>query len=272
MSDLGYVPRTDVHDATQTLAYTARPARALSDWGPALVVERVWAHDGTPLDWRARPSLAFNFRRSTSIGGFVESAGVGLRPGDAAQVSTLTRFRLNSWGVTAATSPSPSWTASLTATLGEGLNFRPARGSAPYVGRGPHAAARRRAAAVDAVTDRQRVASGPGCRPCGRRPGLRFRPSCGRSGAGSSRANGRSASSRSTQPDALESCAGVRRAPPQPQRGRLAHAAGQPLDRRTYAGFNRNAQALSPDPGAAAGSLAPDAWQVYVKSSRLLRW
>jgi hypothetical protein len=134
VAELGFVPRVDVHAATQTLTYTSRPARALSDWGPTVLLERVWAHDGTPLDWRARSSMAFNFQRSTSLLAFVEATGVTLRPGDAPNLAGPLEFRPDTWGLVAGTSPRPSWSASVDLTAGRAINFEPAGDRVPALG------------------------------------------------------------------------------------------------------------------------------------------
>jgi hypothetical protein len=133
-TDAGFVPRVDVHVATETLTYTARPAKTVNDWGPSMVVERAWAHDGTPLDWRARPSLSFNLRRATTLGAFAEASGVTLRPGDAPNVARDLELRPDTWGFTASTSPRPSWSASVSLTAGRGINFAPAANRPPDTG------------------------------------------------------------------------------------------------------------------------------------------
>ena len=140
VTDLGFVPRTDVREASQTVDYTFRPARALSDWGPALLLEQAWAHDGTPLDWRARPSVSFGFQRSTSLGAFVEAAQVTLRPGDAPNVAADVALRPDTWGINASTSPRPAWSASATVERGRAINLAPAGGLPPSAG--DHASAR----------------------------------------------------------------------------------------------------------------------------------
>jgi hypothetical protein len=133
-TDLGFVPRLDVHEITQTFSYTARPAKTLTDWGPSATLERAWAHDGTPLDWRARPAINFNFRRSTSFSAFTEASHVTLRPGDAANVVTALQLRPSLWGVTAGTSPRAAWGASVNYSAGEGINFTPAASLQPALG------------------------------------------------------------------------------------------------------------------------------------------
>ncbi len=133
-TDLGFVPRLDVHEITQTISYTARPAKTLTDWGPSALVERTWAHNGTPLDWRARPSLNFNFRRSTSFSVFAERSRVTLRPGDAPNLQLAQSFAPASWGISASTSPRPAWGASVNYTGGRGINFTPAAATPPNIG------------------------------------------------------------------------------------------------------------------------------------------
>lgn len=130
VSELGFIPRTDFHQATQSVTYTARPASTLNDWGPTLLLERVWRHDGTPVDWRARPSLSFNFRRSTTFTAFVERSRITLEPA-AAQPLALDP---NTWGLSASTSPKPAWSLSGGVVLGRAVNFTPAGRRLPEAG------------------------------------------------------------------------------------------------------------------------------------------
>jgi hypothetical protein len=134
VTELGFVPRVDVQEATQTVTYTFRPAKMLSDWGPTMMLDRAWAHDGTPLDWRARPSMSFNFERSTTIGAFAEASGVTLRPGDAPNTGSTVALRADTWGMNASTSPHPAWSASMALTRGRAVNFTPAGLSQPDTG------------------------------------------------------------------------------------------------------------------------------------------
>jgi hypothetical protein len=133
-TDLGFVPRLDVHQFTQTLNYTLRPAKTITDWGPSIYVDRVWAFDGTPLDWRARPGLSISMRQSTSLGFFAEASRVTLRPGDAPNVRMPMAFRPDTWNVNAGTSPRPQLTFSADVTGGKAVNFNPAVGHAPDLG------------------------------------------------------------------------------------------------------------------------------------------
>jgi hypothetical protein len=131
VTELGFVPRVDVHEATQTFTYTFRPAQALSDWGPTMLLERAWAYDGSPLDWRARPSVTFNFQRSTTLGAFAEASRVTLRPGDAPNVNSPLALRADTWGFNVGTSPRPAWSLSASLARGRAINFTPAGFSPP---------------------------------------------------------------------------------------------------------------------------------------------
>jgi hypothetical protein len=131
---LGFVPRVDVHQASHSQTLTFRPAKTLSDWGPTVLAERAWAFDGTPLDWRIRPSMAFSFERSTSATAFAEASHVTLRPGDAPNLARDTEFRPDTWGFDISTSPKPAWSASAALTFGRAINFEPPPGVPPDIG------------------------------------------------------------------------------------------------------------------------------------------
>ena len=134
VAELGFVPRTGVHQVTQTLDYAFKPAKTLNKWGPSLLAERVWAFDGAALDWRARPSLSFDFKRSTSFGAFADIARVTLRHQDYAAIVSPTELPADTWGVSASASPRPAWSVSFEVSRGGGINYAPAPGSAPDTG------------------------------------------------------------------------------------------------------------------------------------------
>src|SRR5439155_11935027 len=56
----GFIPRVDLRSVDQTYSFRARPtAGALQAWGPDLVVNRTWDHEGRPLDWAVTPRMGF---------------------------------------------------------------------------------------------------------------------------------------------------------------------------------------------------------------------
>src|SRR5439155_2350417 len=63
----GFVPRVDIRSIDQTYSFRARPATgALQAYGPDIVVNRTWDHDGRPLDWAATPRFGFQWPRATT--------------------------------------------------------------------------------------------------------------------------------------------------------------------------------------------------------------
>jgi hypothetical protein len=274
VTDLGFVPRVDAHEASQTITYTLRPAKTLTDWGPTLLLERIWSHEGAPLDWRARPSVTFNFVRSTSFGGFFEPSGVTLRPGDAANVERDLAMRPDTWGVNASTSPRPAWSVSLDVTRGAAVNFQPARGTAPALG--DHASARL-TFAVRPLTP-LRIENTWLRTSLDTEAGRAFATDIVRSQWAwqftrewSLRLIAQYESTRANP--ALSSLAPGRNLNADVLLTRLVNPWTA-----IYAGYNGNARGLALDePGRAGfpvriGPLASDAWQVFVKWSHLLQW
>jgi len=134
VSDLGFVPRVDLHQVTQVLGYTRRPAKALNDWGPRLTVERIWAHDGRALDVRVQPSLSFNFKRATTASVSIDESTTTLRPGDAPNLPAPLALRTGTRTVNVSSSPRPYFSASARVSRGDAINFAPAGTLAPFAG------------------------------------------------------------------------------------------------------------------------------------------
>lgn len=134
VTELGFVPRVDVHQVTQSLDYAFRPAKTLNRWGPSILLERLWTHAGMPLDWRARPSVSFDFRRSTSFNAFADVSRVTLLPADYDALRAPAEFVADTWGVHAGTSPRPAWSAAVDLSFGTGINYQPAPGLSPAAG------------------------------------------------------------------------------------------------------------------------------------------
>jgi len=65
---LGFVPRTDIRQATNFATYRWRPkSRFLNDLGPNAFVQATWDRDGTLQDWVVRYPFQISFKRSTTI-------------------------------------------------------------------------------------------------------------------------------------------------------------------------------------------------------------
>jgi hypothetical protein len=65
---LGFVPRTDIRQATNFLTYRWRPkSRFLNDLGPNSFVQATWDRAGTLQDWTVRYPFQISFKRSTGV-------------------------------------------------------------------------------------------------------------------------------------------------------------------------------------------------------------
>ena len=63
----GFVPRKDVRNFSGEVSYRWWPERRLHSWGPNFIVERVWDHSGTRLNWIAVAELNFTFAAQSSF-------------------------------------------------------------------------------------------------------------------------------------------------------------------------------------------------------------
>ena len=275
VSELGFMPRVDFHQASQSVTYTARPASMLNSWGPTFLVERVWSDDGTPLDWRARPSISFDFKRSTNVGAFAERSRITLRPEDAANVRENLQVDPDTWGFDASTSPRPAWSLSADLVFGRAVNFTPAGSRRPETGE--HVSTRITAGLrpltplrIDNTWLRTQLQM-----PEGRAfvtDILRTRWAWQFTREWSLRVIGQY---ESTQRDAQLTTIVPRR------NANVDVLLTRLLNPWTalYVGYNGNAQNIELVGGGdgvralrRTGTLSPDAWQVFVKWSHLLRW
>jgi hypothetical protein len=128
-ADLGYIPRVDIRQTTQTASYLwiDNEAPWLKSYGPALTAVGTWDHAGTLQDWSTDASFVFNGPTSTSLeahllNGYELFEGVGFHKSGFEFVASTYRLR---------------W---LTPTLkfgqADSVNYQPAVGVAPFLGKG----------------------------------------------------------------------------------------------------------------------------------------
>ena len=97
---VGFVPRTDIRLASQTLRYSFRPeGQRLVSWGPALTVEGIWDHCGTRLDQAVRPALHVELKGPAKLQFFFAARRERLRPSDHPLLEEARDFGRNSRGV-----------------------------------------------------------------------------------------------------------------------------------------------------------------------------
>jgi len=65
---LGFVPRTDIRQATQFASYRWHPkSRRLTSFGPNSFVQATWDHSGQLQDWAVRYPFSFDFKAQTGL-------------------------------------------------------------------------------------------------------------------------------------------------------------------------------------------------------------
>src|SRR5207248_4271846 len=95
----GFIPRVDLRSIDQTYSFRARPAAgALQAWGPDIVVDRTWDHDGRALDWAVTPRMAFQWPGTTILDVYYTAGHQALRPGEVPTATRLVDIRVNRTG------------------------------------------------------------------------------------------------------------------------------------------------------------------------------
>ncbi len=83
VTDVGFVPRTDIRDFNQNMSYTFRPeGKTLVAWGPSLIQYASWDHAGNHLNGLNVYNLDFEFHGANFLGAFFAPEFETLRPQD----------------------------------------------------------------------------------------------------------------------------------------------------------------------------------------------
>ena len=132
----GFVNRVDIRQQNTNASYYFRPeGKFLISYGPTLQQFSIFDHSGTPLDYFVYPGFRVDMARSTYINfhpfGYDD---VRLRPQDYSALPRVTSYAQRFWGVEAGTSWFKLFDFTALFASGGGVNFDPARGTAPAFG------------------------------------------------------------------------------------------------------------------------------------------
>jgi len=133
----GFVNRVDTRGLYQTVDYRFRPKKSwVVDWGPSLNQRYVFDHTGLRLDTYYQPYLALEGRGQTLFI-FVpyEEFRERLRPEDASGLTQNQDYHEHLSGASIQNSYFPRMTVGANYYWGDGANFVPPAGVAPFVAR-----------------------------------------------------------------------------------------------------------------------------------------
>lgn len=134
-ASLGFLPRVDIRQTTQTATYLWFTDETQDHWvtsaGPKIVAIRTKDHDNTLQDWSTDAAFIVNAQHATTLQADVIRAyelfdGVG--------------FRKSAWSATATSAISYWLTPTLTVGAGDGVNYQPVAGQKPLSGKARNAA------------------------------------------------------------------------------------------------------------------------------------
>lgn len=125
-TDLGFVPRVDIRQLSQSVSYLWWPEESkLVNHGPTLDVFGIWDQDGEQQDWDVTASYAWSLKRQTNF---------SVSYTEAFERFLGIEFRKDQIGLNASSEPLSWLTGSLFYARGDGVNFLPAGDLEPFLG------------------------------------------------------------------------------------------------------------------------------------------
>jgi len=126
-AQLGFIPRTDIRQTTHSASYlkfTDKPT--LISYGPRVYGYSTWDHQGTLQDWSVAPTFGWNWTRATTL---------ELTWEQAYELFLGKRFDKHFGTIFGRTEVTKWLTASASYGQGTGVNYLPAAGLDPFLGR-----------------------------------------------------------------------------------------------------------------------------------------
>ncbi len=126
VTDTGFFRRPDVREVKGGYGYTFRPygGPVLSD-GPSVYAQRIWDHNGVPLNLYVHPSYSINFEDQTFLHAFFGLGQDRLRPIDFSQLSHDVEYHTHAEGAHFFTSPVPYLGVGMGYSQGTTINYSP---------------------------------------------------------------------------------------------------------------------------------------------------
>jgi hypothetical protein len=152
-SDVGFITRTDLRDASGMVSYRFRPeGRWLIAWGPDLFIEQAWDYAGERVGATCTPRISVELTRGTTLSVFRTFASEVLRPQDFATLATNRGYGQDRTGFTFGSSLLARCVVSGSFSAGEGVDYVPPAGMAPEPAKVVNASATFSLRATNALT------------------------------------------------------------------------------------------------------------------------
>ncbi len=132
VTDTGFFRRPDVREPNGFLGYTYRPSHGvIQSHGPGVYAERIWDHNGVPLDFYFNPSYRVNFKARTSVSAFLDLGQDRLRPVDYPILTKNVEYHSETAGFNFYSSPVPYLALGGGYYQGTEINYSPPSSEGP---------------------------------------------------------------------------------------------------------------------------------------------
>lgn len=121
----GFIPRVDIRSIDQTFSFRSRPTGALQAWGPDIVLNRTWDHEGQALDYAVTPRFAWQWRAQTILDIYHTVARQTLRPSEVQSIRESFRASADRTGIDFQSAILPRLIGSVSAFESDGVNLTP---------------------------------------------------------------------------------------------------------------------------------------------------
>jgi hypothetical protein len=132
VTDTGFFHRPDVREPNGSFTYTFRPTHGpVLSHGPGIYSERIWDHNGVPLDSYFSPSYSIELKGHTFGWAYLSLGQDRLRPIDYSALTKNVEYHSNSAGAGISTSPTPYFAIGGSYSQGTVINYSPPNNAGP---------------------------------------------------------------------------------------------------------------------------------------------
>lgn len=132
VTDTGFFQRPDVREPNGRIGYVFRPSKGpILSHGPSFYTERIWDHNGVPLDYYFNSSYNINLRRDTNFSAYLSLGQDRLRPIDYSSLPADVEWHSHTEGVSLYSAPVPYFSMNAGYSQGTVVNYAPPANEGP---------------------------------------------------------------------------------------------------------------------------------------------